>query len=267
MTKLADSQELAVHREQRSAARSQYRLPLTAGLLESLGPPRRLTPDHAAVGSVDTGQRRVTLVPPVEAVEIPVLVDRRVEVQRERLRGPDHLGREVGAHMHQRAAGPIAGRDEHRVVEDDRAGGVDRFVGAAAEREREVDLAVGRVDRQQASGRRRRFAAGRTPAPAVRRAGLPAPVRRSSGPHSPARHTSRPVAPSNATTQGPRGPPRRRSAARSQPAGSTRAEEILPHVVLDPGGSSGSQTPSPVVSSKAVQPALRRPACRRDRRR
>src|SRR5206468_4146061 len=100
------------------------------------------------------------LVPAVEAIKIPVTIDRCVEVQPELLRRPHDAMREVGADLEQRASRPIARRNEHLVVEDDRTRCVDRLVAATTPRKREVYFAGGWIDGHQAAGRRLGFAAG-----------------------------------------------------------------------------------------------------------
>ena len=82
-------------------------------------------------------------------------------MQPELLRRPQLPVREVRPNLDQRASGAIARRDEHLVVEDDRAGGVDRLVRAAAPRKGKIDAAVRRIDRHQPAGRRIRLASGK----------------------------------------------------------------------------------------------------------
>ena len=167
MTELAEGEEPAVDREQRSPGRAELDLALAAPLLERLGPQRHLPPDHPPGRRVDAGERGVALIAAVETVEMAVVVDRGVEVQGELGGRPDDLVGEVGKDPEQGAAGTVAGGDEDLVVEHHRTGGVDGLIGPAAERKREVHGAVRRVDRQETPAGRRRLAAREHEDPAL----------------------------------------------------------------------------------------------------
>ena len=165
----AQAQEVPVHCQERSAVRADVLLAHLAADLQRVGPFGPLAPDHLATRRLHAGQRRVGLVPAVEPVQVTVPVDGRAEVQSEIPRRPHHAVREVGTYLHERAARPVAGRDEDLVVEHDGTGGVDRLVGAAPPGKREIHAAVRRVDAHEAASRRIRLAAGEDehPPPAV----------------------------------------------------------------------------------------------------
>ena len=77
------------------------------------------------------------------------------------LRRPQLPVSEVRPNLDQRASCSIARRDEHLVVEDDRAGGIDGLVRAAAPWKGKIDATVRRIDRHQSAARRIRLASGK----------------------------------------------------------------------------------------------------------
>src|SRR5262245_42964564 len=131
MPEFSEAQERSIHSQQRSPVRTHDLSLWTSTRFDTLRPLRILAPYDFPGRRIHAGQRGIRFVSAIKSVQVPIPVDRCIEMKRKFLRRPYHSVCEVWPHFNERASGAVAGRDEHFVVEHDRTGCIHGLVTAA----------------------------------------------------------------------------------------------------------------------------------------